>query len=108
MMKFKEVWNLCCLRFSKESQFYSEHLPKTHYFRRGPRGAIIGDTIVSGTEVPIKMGNALPLSAHLPKTHYFRRGPRGAIIGDTIVSGTEVPIKMGNALPLSAGLTHRF
>ncbi|KAL5805833.1 hypothetical protein ACOSQ3_028740 [Xanthoceras sorbifolium] len=28
-----------------------------------PRGAIIGDTIVSSTEVPIKMGNALPLSA---------------------------------------------
>ena len=28
-----------------------------------PRGAIIGDTIVSGTEVPISMGNALPLSA---------------------------------------------
>ncbi|KAL6557771.1 60S ribosomal protein L2 [Orobanche minor] len=28
-----------------------------------PRGTIIGDTIVSGTEVPIKMGNALPLSA---------------------------------------------
>nr|YP_010207451.1 ribosomal protein L2 [Strobilanthes medahinnensis]UAY85718.1 ribosomal protein L2 [Strobilanthes medahinnensis] len=26
-----------------------------------PRGALIGDTIVSGTEVPIKMGNALPL-----------------------------------------------
>ncbi|KAE9594042.1 50S ribosomal protein L2 [Lupinus albus] len=25
-------------------------------------GAIIGDTIVSGTKVPIKMGNALPLS----------------------------------------------
>ncbi|PNT12338.2 hypothetical protein POPTR_011G074401v4 [Populus trichocarpa] len=25
-------------------------------------GAIIGDTIISGTEVPIKMGNALPLS----------------------------------------------
>nr|UEX91894.1 ribosomal protein L2 [Tilia cordata] len=30
-----------------------------------PRGALIGDTIVSGTEVPIKMGNALPLSAVL-------------------------------------------
>nr|QGS65391.1 ribosomal protein L2 [Bixa orellana] len=30
-----------------------------------PRGAIIGDTIVSGTEVPIKMGNALPLSGVL-------------------------------------------
>lgn len=28
-----------------------------------PRGAIIGDTIVYGTEVPISMGNALPLSA---------------------------------------------
>ncbi|KAK9740445.1 hypothetical protein RND81_03G035700 [Saponaria officinalis] len=27
-----------------------------------PRGAIIGDTIVSGTEVPIKMGNALTLT----------------------------------------------
>ncbi|KAL1333914.1 hypothetical protein AAHE18_11G138700 [Arachis hypogaea] len=26
-------------------------------------GAIIGDTIISGTEVPIKMGNSLPLSA---------------------------------------------
>nr|QGZ10270.1 ribosomal protein L2 [Ageratum conyzoides] len=32
-----------------------------------PRGAIIGDTIVSGTEVPIKMGNALPLSAVVAK-----------------------------------------
>ncbi|KAM4069312.1 hypothetical protein ACB094_12G080100 [Castanea mollissima] len=28
-----------------------------------PRRAIIGDTIVSSTKVPIKMGNALPLSA---------------------------------------------
>nr|YP_010290221.1 ribosomal protein L2 [Passiflora cirrhiflora]YP_010290241.1 ribosomal protein L2 [Passiflora cirrhiflora]ULO25992.1 ribosomal protein L2 [Passiflora cirrhiflora]ULO26012.1 ribosomal protein L2 [Passiflora cirrhiflora] len=27
-----------------------------------PRGTLIGDTIISGTEVPIKMGNALPLS----------------------------------------------
>nr|AKZ30192.1 ribosomal protein L2 [Goodenia helmsii] len=27
-----------------------------------PRGARIGDTIVSGTEVPIQMGNALPLT----------------------------------------------
>ena len=23
MMMFKEVWNLCCLRFSREYQFYS-------------------------------------------------------------------------------------
>ena len=28
-----------------------------------PRGTIIGDNIVSGIEVPIRMGNALPLSA---------------------------------------------
>lgn len=28
-----------------------------------PRGAIIGDTVISGTEVPIQMGNALTLSA---------------------------------------------
>ncbi|KAJ9128887.1 hypothetical protein P3X46_034369 [Hevea brasiliensis] len=28
-----------------------------------PRGAIIGDTVISGTEVPIKMGNALPLKS---------------------------------------------
>nr|YP_010581195.1 ribosomal protein L2 [Saurauia napaulensis]UZT27516.1 ribosomal protein L2 [Saurauia napaulensis] len=31
-----------------------------------PKGAEIGDTIVSGTEVPIKMGNALPLSTRIP------------------------------------------
>nr|QHR85517.1 ribosomal protein L2 [Aeginetia indica]QHR85528.1 ribosomal protein L2 [Aeginetia indica] len=31
-----------------------------------PRGTRIGDTIVSGTEVPIKMGNALPLSTNMP------------------------------------------
>lgn len=28
-----------------------------------PRGALIGDTIISGTGVPIKMGNALPLTS---------------------------------------------
>lgn len=28
-----------------------------------PRKAIIGDTIISGTEVPKKMGNALPMRA---------------------------------------------
>nr|YP_009542250.1 ribosomal protein L2 [Tetraena mongolica]AYU56599.1 ribosomal protein L2 [Tetraena mongolica]AYU56714.1 ribosomal protein L2 [Tetraena mongolica]WEB51380.1 ribosomal protein L2 [Tetraena hamiensis var. qatarensis]WEB51390.1 ribosomal protein L2 [Tetraena hamiensis var. qatarensis] len=30
-----------------------------------PRGAIIGDTVISGTEVPIQMGNALTLSGVL-------------------------------------------
>nr|YP_009328302.1 50S ribosomal protein L2 [Cattleya liliputana]AKE36745.1 50S ribosomal protein L2 [Cattleya liliputana] len=34
-----------------------------------PRGAIIGDTIVSGTEVPISMGNALPLSNRYALRH---------------------------------------
>ncbi|PIN21046.1 hypothetical protein CDL12_06263 [Handroanthus impetiginosus] len=37
-----------------------------------PRGAIIGDTIVSGIEVPIKIGNALSLSAvHLIFKNYL-------------------------------------
>nr|YP_009738106.1 ribosomal protein L2 [Actinidia zhejiangensis]QIB71339.1 ribosomal protein L2 [Actinidia zhejiangensis] len=31
-----------------------------------PKGTEIGDTIVSGTEVPIKLGNALPLSTRIP------------------------------------------
>ncbi|KAB2012436.1 hypothetical protein ES319_D09G090300v1 [Gossypium barbadense] len=38
-------------------------------------GAIIGDTIVSGTEVPIKMGNAVPLSvrySNMEKTKLFQ------------------------------------
>ncbi|GJR11667.1 ribosomal protein L2 [Tanacetum coccineum] len=42
-----------------------------------PRRAIIGDTIVSGTEVPIKMGNALPLSARTPgeyEAHGYKLG----------------------------------
>ncbi|TYG64708.1 hypothetical protein ES288_D06G129400v1, partial [Gossypium darwinii] len=40
-----------------------------------PSGAIIRDTIVSGTGVPIKMGNALPLSArysNMEKTKLFQ------------------------------------
>ncbi|KAG4129415.1 hypothetical protein ERO13_D09G079800v2 [Gossypium hirsutum] len=40
-----------------------------------PIGAIIGDTIVSGTEVPIKMGNAVPLSvrySNMEKTKLFQ------------------------------------
>nr|UEN67124.1 ribosomal protein L2 [Sophora franchetiana] len=45
-----------------------------------PRGAIIGDTIVSGTEVPIKMGNALPLSMN-PVDHPHGGGEGRAPIG---------------------------
>nr|YP_009127649.1 ribosomal protein L2 [Pachyrhizus erosus]YP_009127670.1 ribosomal protein L2 [Pachyrhizus erosus]AHY33264.1 ribosomal protein L2 [Pachyrhizus erosus]AHY33286.1 ribosomal protein L2 [Pachyrhizus erosus] len=43
---------ICLIHYGDGEQKYILH----------PRGAIIGDTIVSGTEVPIKMGNALPLS----------------------------------------------
>ncbi|KAG5606025.1 hypothetical protein H5410_027517 [Solanum commersonii] len=49
-------------------------------FRRNEKRymrAIIGDTIVSGTEVPIKMGNALPLSALEGKHgHYLAKGTK--------------------------------
>ncbi|MCD7470356.1 60S ribosomal protein L2 [Datura stramonium] len=38
-----------------------------------PRGAIIGDTIVSGIEDPIKMRNALPLSAALEPSWFTSR-----------------------------------
>ncbi|KAK8623673.1 hypothetical protein V6N13_065036 [Hibiscus sabdariffa] len=44
---------ICLIHYGDGEKRYILHL----------RGAIIGDTIVSGTEVPIKMGNALPLSA---------------------------------------------
>jgi len=49
--------------------YHNAHICLIHYgdgekrYILHPRGAIIGDTIVYGTEVPIKMGNALPLSA---------------------------------------------
>ncbi|KAH1096566.1 hypothetical protein J1N35_013487 [Gossypium stocksii] len=52
-----------------------------------PRGAIIGDTIVSGTEVYRKIGNALPFSANLllvfaPLPHLSLSGRLGALVGD--------------------------
>nr|YP_009338319.1 ribosomal protein L2 [Pleurospermum camtschaticum]ANK36414.1 ribosomal protein L2 [Pleurospermum camtschaticum] len=54
-----------------------------------PRGAIIGDTIVSGTEVPIKMGNALPLSTDMP-------------LG-TAIHNIEITRGMGGQLARAAG-----
>ncbi|KAL2248773.1 UNVERIFIED_CONTAM: 50S ribosomal protein L2, chloroplastic [Sesamum indicum] len=51
-----------------------------------PRGAIIGDTIVSGTEVPIKMGNALPLSANR-KRPFFQREEDGLFTFHLMVRG---------------------
>nr|YP_009712119.1 ribosomal protein L2 [Actinodaphne lancifolia]QGG43758.1 ribosomal protein L2 [Actinodaphne lancifolia]WAB65130.1 ribosomal protein L2 [Litsea coreana var. sinensis] len=53
-----------------------------------PRGAIIGDTIVSGTEVPISMGNALPLT-HMP-------------LG-TAVHNIEITLGKGGQLTRAAG-----
>nr|QDA22445.1 ribosomal protein L2 [Berberis bealei]QIQ57030.1 ribosomal protein L2 [Berberis aristata] len=47
--------NICLIHYRDGEKRYILH----------PRGAIIGDTIVSGTEVPISMGNALPLSGVL-------------------------------------------
>nr|YP_010831897.1 ribosomal protein L2 [Caragana brachypoda]WFG50955.1 ribosomal protein L2 [Caragana brachypoda] len=54
-----------------------------------PRGARIGDTIVDGTEVPIKMGNALPLSADMP-------------LG-TAIHNIEITLGKGGQLARAAG-----
>ncbi|XP_035830752.1 50S ribosomal protein L2, chloroplastic-like [Helianthus annuus] len=43
---------ICLIHYRDGEKRYILHL----------KGAIIGDTIVSGTEVPINMGNTLPLS----------------------------------------------
>nr|YP_009299149.1 ribosomal protein L2 [Pelargonium exhibens]YP_009299173.1 ribosomal protein L2 [Pelargonium exhibens]YP_009299636.1 ribosomal protein L2 [Pelargonium myrrhifolium]YP_009300045.1 ribosomal protein L2 [Pelargonium tetragonum]YP_009300069.1 ribosomal protein L2 [Pelargonium tetragonum]AJB99063.1 ribosomal protein L2 [Pelargonium exhibens]AJB99088.1 ribosomal protein L2 [Pelargonium exhibens]AJB99549.1 ribosomal protein L2 [Pelargonium myrrhifolium]AJB99958.1 ribosomal protein L2 [Pelargoniu len=56
-----------------------------------PRGARIGDTIVSGTEVPIKMGNALPLSA-------VTNIPLG-----TAIHNIEITLGKGGQLARAAG-----
>nr|YP_010959232.1 ribosomal protein L2 [Hypericum perforatum]WNE39680.1 ribosomal protein L2 [Hypericum perforatum] len=53
-----------------------------------PRGARIGDTIISGTEVPIKMGNALPLT-HIP-------------LG-TAIHNIEITLGRGGQLARAAG-----
>nr|AIJ28362.1 ribosomal protein L2 [Trifolium semipilosum] len=54
-----------------------------------PRGAIIGDTVVYGTEVPIKMGNALPLSTDMP-------------LG-TAIHNIEITLGKGGQLARAAG-----
>nr|YP_010475621.1 ribosomal protein L2 [Corydalis livida]UVH69908.1 ribosomal protein L2 [Corydalis livida] len=53
-----------------------------------PRGARIGDTIVSGTEVPISMGNSLPLT-HMP-------------LG-TAIHNIEITLGKGGQLARAAG-----
>nr|YP_010921541.1 ribosomal protein L2 [Zygophyllum brachypterum]YP_010921551.1 ribosomal protein L2 [Zygophyllum brachypterum]QQV73570.1 ribosomal protein L2 [Zygophyllum fabago]QQV73580.1 ribosomal protein L2 [Zygophyllum fabago]WIL95606.1 ribosomal protein L2 [Zygophyllum brachypterum]WIL95616.1 ribosomal protein L2 [Zygophyllum brachypterum] len=54
-----------------------------------PRGAIIGDTVISGTEVPIQMGNALTLSADMP-------------LG-TAIHNIEITLGKGGQLARAAG-----
>nr|YP_009973441.1 ribosomal protein L2 [Halophila beccarii]YP_009973458.1 ribosomal protein L2 [Halophila beccarii]QNH92892.1 ribosomal protein L2 [Halophila beccarii]QNH92909.1 ribosomal protein L2 [Halophila beccarii] len=58
-----------------------------------PRGARIGDTIVSGTEVPISMGNALPLTDM----------PLGAAIHNI-----EITLGKGGQLARAAGAVARL
>nr|YP_010329273.1 ribosomal protein L2 [Zygophyllum kansuense]YP_010329288.1 ribosomal protein L2 [Zygophyllum kansuense]UJH21907.1 ribosomal protein L2 [Zygophyllum kansuense]UJH21922.1 ribosomal protein L2 [Zygophyllum kansuense] len=52
-----------------------------------PRGAIIGDTVISGTEVPIQMGNALTLSMPL----------------GTAIHNIEITLGKGGQLARAAG-----
>nr|YP_010828787.1 ribosomal protein L2 [Zygophyllum obliquum]WFF46614.1 ribosomal protein L2 [Zygophyllum obliquum] len=54
-----------------------------------PRGAIIGDTVISGTEVPIQMGNALTLSTDMP-------------LG-TAIHNIEITLGKGGQLARAAG-----
>ncbi|XP_052625281.1 50S ribosomal protein L2, chloroplastic [Lactuca sativa] len=65
-----------------------------------PRGAIIGDTIVSGIEVPIKMGNALPLRVLIDKKEESTSTdmPLG-----TAIHNIEITLGKGGQLARAAG-----
>nr|QJQ34759.1 ribosomal protein L2 [Castanopsis carlesii] len=65
-----------------------------------PRGAIIGDTIVSGTEVPIKMGNALPLEVLIDQKEESTSTdmPLG-----TAIHNIEITLGKGGQLARAAG-----
>nr|YP_010885696.1 ribosomal protein L2 [Sinojackia oblongicarpa]YP_010885719.1 ribosomal protein L2 [Sinojackia oblongicarpa]WJE90461.1 ribosomal protein L2 [Sinojackia oblongicarpa]WJE90484.1 ribosomal protein L2 [Sinojackia oblongicarpa]WJE90547.1 ribosomal protein L2 [Sinojackia oblongicarpa]WJE90570.1 ribosomal protein L2 [Sinojackia oblongicarpa]WJE90633.1 ribosomal protein L2 [Sinojackia oblongicarpa] len=65
-----------------------------------PRGAIIGDTIVSGTEVPIKMGNALPLRVLIDQKEESTSTdmPLG-----TAIHNIEITVGKGGQLVRAAG-----
>nr|YP_009559864.1 ribosomal protein L2 [Alnus cremastogyne]AVN97965.1 ribosomal protein L2 [Alnus rubra]AVN97995.1 ribosomal protein L2 [Alnus rubra]AZV03498.1 ribosomal protein L2 [Alnus cremastogyne] len=66
-----------------------------------PRGAIIGDTIVSGTEVPIKMGNALPLSEVL--IDQKEESTSTDIPLGTAIHNIEITLGKGGQLARAAG-----
>nr|YP_010437743.1 ribosomal protein L2 [Papaver pseudo-orientale]YP_010437765.1 ribosomal protein L2 [Papaver pseudo-orientale]UTA97787.1 ribosomal protein L2 [Papaver pseudo-orientale]UTA97809.1 ribosomal protein L2 [Papaver pseudo-orientale] len=65
-----------------------------------PRGAIIGDTIVSGTEVPISMGNALPLRVLIDQKEESTSTdmPLG-----TAIHNIEITLGKGGQLARAAG-----
>nr|QCA40983.1 ribosomal protein L2 [Pteroceltis tatarinowii] len=65
-----------------------------------PRGALIGDTIVSGTEVPIKMGNALPLRVLIDQKEESTSTdmPLG-----TAIHNIEITLGKGGQLARAAG-----
>ncbi|KAL0912906.1 hypothetical protein M5K25_016322 [Dendrobium thyrsiflorum] len=72
-----------------------------------PRGAIIGDTIVFGKEVPISMGNSLPLSSrygNMEKTKLFeaRTGPEAPLVskrgGRKKEESTSTDMPLGTAI----------
>nr|QBG38207.1 ribosomal protein L2 [Carya illinoinensis] len=65
-----------------------------------PRGAIIGDTIVSGTEVPIKMGNALPLSVLIDQKE--KSTSTDMPLG-TAIHNIEITLGKGGQLARAAG-----
>nr|YP_009454673.1 ribosomal protein L2 [Alnus cordata]YP_009454758.1 ribosomal protein L2 [Alnus incana]YP_009454843.1 ribosomal protein L2 [Alnus japonica]YP_009454928.1 ribosomal protein L2 [Alnus alnobetula subsp. maximowiczii]YP_009455013.1 ribosomal protein L2 [Alnus nitida]YP_009455098.1 ribosomal protein L2 [Alnus orientalis]YP_009455183.1 ribosomal protein L2 [Alnus rubra]YP_009455268.1 ribosomal protein L2 [Alnus subcordata]YP_009559885.1 ribosomal protein L2 [Alnus cremastogyne]AUG61007.1 ribos len=65
-----------------------------------PRGAIIGDTIVSGTEVPIKMGNALPLKVLIDQKE---ESTSTDIPLGTAIHNIEITLGKGGQLARAAG-----
>nr|YP_010319979.1 ribosomal protein L2 [Parnassia qinghaiensis]YP_010320002.1 ribosomal protein L2 [Parnassia qinghaiensis]UJJ82672.1 ribosomal protein L2 [Parnassia qinghaiensis]UJJ82695.1 ribosomal protein L2 [Parnassia qinghaiensis] len=67
-----------------------------------PRGAIIGDTIVSGTEVPIKMGNALPLSEEVLIDQKKESTSTDMPLG-TAIHNIEITLGKGGQLARAAG-----
>nr|YP_009730978.1 ribosomal protein L2 [Epirixanthes elongata]QBB73111.1 ribosomal protein L2 [Epirixanthes elongata] len=71
--------DICLIHYGDGEKSYILH----------PRGARIGDTFVSGTKVPIKMGNALPLSTNMP-------------LG-TAIHNIEVTLGKGGQLARAAG-----
>nr|UFP91475.1 ribosomal protein L2 [Corydalis trisecta] len=66
--------HICLIHYGDGEKKYMLH----------PRGARIGDTILSGTEVPISMGNALPLSAVVIRPIWMTRLSPHVILHQTI------------------------